>query len=90
MKICEIIDPDDPFNTWYSIKVNLREIDTLYSFVQRTSNNFNLPPEIFHENELLYLITSLKNIENTIYQEIPDDNVWHKKTKQLSDYLRNG
>jgi hypothetical protein len=54
----------------------------------KTSNNFNLPSEIFDEDELLFLLTSLSKIEENVNTFIPPENEWYQKTKQLSTYLK--
>jgi|688.fasta_scaffold811221_1 hypothetical protein len=88
MKIYEVVDKDNPYNTWYSFAVDLQALDKLYSFVMKTSNNFNLPSEIFDEDELLFLLTSLSKIEENVNTFIPPENEWYQKTKQLSTYLK--
>jgi hypothetical protein len=89
MKMSEILNDQDADDVW-SVLLSpiVFKFDKLYDFVIKSTNNMNLPPEIFDDRELLMIMYQLTDYEQLMRSELDKDSKWIKKLNTLSDYLK--
>ena len=88
MKIHEILDQNDPHDTWAVLQFeNIGIFDLLYDEVAVVSNNFTIDPDTVNPELFADLYHDINHLASEIILLFATGSKWHNKAIKILAYL---